>query len=93
MGDQRIRIHRDQLPLSPDLRVALQVESTVVEPGLPGATVELNPVDDQFLVLEIDAVGQKLLAGPPVLPKQKSWLPAMTILWGWGSEPRKSLNS
>jgi len=62
---------RDQLPLGLDLRTALEVESPVVEPGLPGTAVELDTVNDNFLVLEIGAVRQELLAGFPVLLETK----------------------
>jgi len=67
VSDQHIRILRDQFPLGSDLGTAFQVESPVIEPGLPGAAVELDTVDDHFLVLEIRAIGQELLAGFPVI--------------------------
>jgi len=67
MSDQYISVLRDQIPLGPDLGSSLQVESPIVEPGLPWAAVELDTVNDHFLVLEVDAVGQELLAGFPFL--------------------------
>ena len=63
MGDQYVRVFRDQLPFGLDLGSALEVKSPVVEPGLPGAAIELDTVNDHFLVLEIDTAGKKLFAG------------------------------
>jgi len=67
VSDQHVHILRDQFPLGPDLDNALQVESPILDPGLRGAAVELDTVDDHFLILETDAVGKQLLAGFSVL--------------------------
>ena len=67
MGDQHVCILRNQLPLGPYLGSSFQVESPIVEPGLPGAAVEFDTVIGHFQVLEIDAVGQDLFTCFPVL--------------------------
>ncbi len=63
MGDEHIRSFQDLIPLGPDLCPTLQVESPIVEPGLPGAAVKLDAVDDDFLTLKVNTVGQEHLAG------------------------------
>jgi len=66
---QHVCILWDQLPLGSDLRAALEIERPIVEPGLPGTAVELDTVDDHIQILEVNAIGQELLAGFLVLFK------------------------
>ncbi len=89
MGYQHIRILRDLIPLGPDFGASLQVESPIVEPGLPGAAVESHPVNSNFLVLEIDAVGQDLLAGFSVSLKTEIMVAGDDDLVGMGEGAKK----
>ena len=65
--EEQIPQRRHPVPLGPDLRTSFQVEHLIVEPRLPGAAVDLDAIDDHFLVLEIDAVGQDLFTGCQII--------------------------
>ena len=67
MRDEYIYPLRNQIPLGPNLGASLQVESPVVEPGLPRAAVESHAFNCNFLVLQIDAVSEYFLTGLSVL--------------------------
>lgn len=69
MRDENIYPLWNQIPLGPNLGSPLQVESPIVEPGLPGGAVELDAIFSHFFILEVDAVGKDFFTSFPVTLK------------------------
>ena len=84
MSDQHICVRWDQVPLGPNLVSPLQIESPIVEPGLPGAAVEFHPINDYLLVLKIVTVSKEILAYFSVILKAEIMVAGDDNLVGGG---------
>jgi hypothetical protein len=84
---QDISIRRNHLPIPPDRSTTRDIEGPVVELRLNGRSPDIQARKFRAGSFEIDGVGQQLFGCTWMRSNIRSWFPAMTTLFRWGSVP------